>query len=510
MYSKLLKEKSEYYWGKNPILASLDSEFDKLIRKETEFLDSESPLMRHRLYCVVNNIHRFPTCPVCGGAVHLHDKDPKKGFRKLCSQVCRSTNNKISADAQEKLDSYDWLYEQRITKKWSKERIAGELGISVVPVNKAIKKHKLPNVRYNESDVKTRAKLEDKQLLERIYAQDKTMEEIAEIVGSSKATVSLFFAKHGIEPREPNYYERKFAKISAEEQSVVDWIKSVYTGDVLTNKKNIAGKNLELDIYIPAKNFGIEYNGLYSHIYRPNEESYSIQKGPQYHYNKTMSCRNNGVFLFHLWSDLWLHQQEKVKFYLMNKLGVNKKVYARNCIIKDVSVEEKNSFLDKYHLQGSDKSKLKFGLYHNGELVSLMTFSTPNRTRSKEKYDWELKRFCSKGGINVVGGFSKLLSHFRKSFEGTLVSYADLSYSDGGVYAKNGFELIAQSGPSYQYVNLSKGVRMPKTSFTKSQLIAQLGESVEELSEREIMVAVGVPILYDCGTATYVLRDDVC
>ena len=43
----------------------------------------------------------------------------------------------------EKLESKDWLYEQRIVLKKSKEQIASELGCSITPVNKWIKIHQM-------------------------------------------------------------------------------------------------------------------------------------------------------------------------------------------------------------------------------------------------------------------------------------------------------------------------------------------------------------------------------
>ena len=44
-------------------------------------------------------------------------------------------------------------------------------------------------------------------------------------------------------------------------------------------------------------------------------------------------------------------------------------IYARKCIIKEISIIDKNEFLNKYHIQGEDKSKVKLGLFYANELV---------------------------------------------------------------------------------------------------------------------------------------------
>lgn len=61
-------------------------------------------------------------------------------------------------------------------------------------------------------------------------------------------------------------------------------------------------------------------------------------------------------------------------------------------------------------MQGEDKSSVKLGLEYNDDIVAIMTFA---KSRFNKGYNWELTRFCVKGGISVVGGFSRLLKAFR-------------------------------------------------------------------------------------------------
>ena len=188
-------------------------------------------------------------------------------FRKYCSPSCSRSDN--TSEAESELSDYDWLYDQRITQRKSKDTIAAELGVSITPVNRWLLKHGIKNVRYNESELKIQSALNDKQLLEQLYSQENTFADIANLIGSSVATVQRFFKKHGIEPKAANSYDRD-KTVSAEEQSLVDWVRSVYTGEVQQgNRKLLNGR--ELDIVLPDINIAIEYNGFYSHIYRPNE-----------------------------------------------------------------------------------------------------------------------------------------------------------------------------------------------------------------------------------------------
>lgn len=61
--------------------------------------------------------------------------------------------------------------------------------------------------------------------------------------------------------------------------------------------------------------------------------------------------------------------------------------------------------------------------------------------KPRSSYDWELSRFCSRIGYRVRGGAGKLLKYFRDQHPGTVVSYANIMWSDGGLYDSLGFTL---------------------------------------------------------------------
>ncbi|ULT28536.1 hypothetical protein KUH03_19615 [Sphingobacterium sp. E70] len=85
-------------------------------------------------------------------------------------------------------------------------------------------------------------------------------------------------------------------------------------------------------------------------------------------------------------------------------------------------------FLVEHHLQTALPGKYRYGLYEQGELVSIAVFSGGRRMNDKnEEYrSFELLRFCNKSGYNVIGGLSKLITAFAKDFHpGDIMTYTD-------------------------------------------------------------------------------------
>lgn len=92
---------------------------------------------------------------------------------------------------------------------------------------------------------------------------------------------------------------------------------------------------------------------------------------------------------------------------LRGLLGKNKRIFARNTICKQISFAESKEFLIRNHIQGSCQPKWQYGLFHEGRLVSVMTFG-----KARFSDEFELLRFANELNVNVIGGASKLLSHF--------------------------------------------------------------------------------------------------
>ena len=289
--------------------------------------------------------------------------------------------------------------------------------------------------------------------------------------------------------------------ISISEEEIVKYIESLGI-NVVTRERTILDNNREIDIYIPEFKIGIEFDGLYWHS--------NIFKENSYHLNKTIECEKNGVRLIHIFEDEWLFKQDIIKSVISNILGkTSEKVYARKCVIKEVENKDKTNFLNNNHLQGNVSSKISLGLFYNNELVSLMTFGKPRVNlgfKNYEENDWELLRFCNKLNTNVIGGASKLLSYFIKTYyPNKIISYADRRWSQGGMYEKLGFVKDHCSQPNYYYVEGMN--RKNRFRYRKSELV-KMGYDKNK-SEKEIMEERKINRIYDCGTIVYIWKKEV-
>ena len=69
---------------------------------------------------------------------------------------------------------------------------------------------------------------------------------------------------------------------------------------------------------------------------------------------------------------------------------------------------------------------------------------------------------------NVIGGASKLLNYFIKTYKPLrIISYADRIWSEGNLYYQLGFKLVNETKPDYKYI--IDGVKKHKSGFKKSK-----------------------------------------
>lgn len=284
----------------------------------------------------------------------------------------------------------------------------------------------------------------------------------------------------------------KLSGISNKEKEVLEFIQGFYKGEIIENYREL-GK--EFDIFIPEKKIAIEFNGLYWHSSQFKEKNY--------HLEKTELAENNDIQLLHIFENEWDFKQDIVKSVIKAKLGfTSDKVYARKCIIKEVPSKESNEFLLNNHLQGKDNAPIRYGLYFNDELIQLITFKRSHRSKSKYL---ELKRSCSKIGINVVGGFSKLLKYSQNILKEDIITFADRRYSyKDNAYSKNGFELVSVISPNYSY-KVGNELKS-REQYQKHKLKKVLEIYDSDLTEKENMHINDYFEIYDSGNFKYIYR----
>ena len=315
----------------------------------------------------------------------------------------------------------------------------------------------------------------------------------------SKEPVKIMCENHGSFEQIPNNHLMgsgcpKCNRFNKKEESLLKFISDNYDGEIIkSDRKVLNGK--ELDIYLPELKIAFEFNGLYWHS--------ELYKDNKYHLNKTNKCLESDIQLIHIWEDDWDLRPDIVKSIILNKLGVSERIWARKCKIKEVDNKDVREFLIKNHIQGFVGSKIKLGLYHNGELVSLMTFGSLRKSlgqKSKEG-DWELLRFCNKIGYSVVGGASKLFKYFLNNFKvNEVISYSDNSRGIGNLYKQLNFKFIRDTQPNYYYI--VDGVRSHRFNFRKDVLVKEGFD--ESKTEVQIMTERGYYRICDSGNKKWI------
>lgn len=314
------------------------------------------------------------------------------------------------------------------------------------------------------------------------YSQQK----ISKIYNVAQSTIGLFLNEHGVETNDKRF--------SSAEREILDFIKdTLEIQSVETNTKEIIPP-LELDLYFPEYNFAIEYNGVYWHS--------DLYKLPKYHQEKKERCERKGIDLFHIYENDFLQNPDLILSMIENRFGLSKKIYARNCRIRLLENEEERKFLKENHLQGFIGSSIAYGLFHNKELVSLMSFGNP---RFNKNYQWELLRFCNKRGVSVIGGASKIFRKFeRKCKPKDIISYANYDYSSGKLYEKLDFEYSGKTKPNYFYVNTKTWQVVTRYKAQKHRLKDLLGKGFDEhLTESQNMLNNGYLKIYNSGNLVY-------
>jgi hypothetical protein len=305
---------------------------------------------------------------------------------------------------------------------------------------------------------------------------------VANELGVSPNTVRLYALQHDIK------FENS---ITTSEIEMRDFLENLNFNVAMHDRSAI--KPLEIDVYIPEKKFGLEYNGLYWH----NENEIK-------HLNKQIKAEENGIDLIQFFDFEWDIHTQKVKSIIMSRLGKNEIIYqARKCVIQEISRKQCNTFMEENHLQGSCNHSLSYGLIFNDELVSCVSFEKP---RFNKNFNGELIRFANKLNCNVIGGFSKMMSHYTKEHGKSIISYSHRRLFKGDVYTKNGFELINHTPPSYFWIDNNCRV-LKRYQTQKHKLPKLLGDSFDpNLTEIANMLANGYKRVWDCGQRVFALN----
>jgi ribosomal protein S27E len=274
------------------------------------------------------------------------------------------------------------------------------------------------------------------------------------------------------------------------EREIID----TFNGFGLKEKNRTLIKPFELDIYFPNQKVAVEYCGLFWH----SDKHKRITSG--YHRNKLDLCNQQNIRLLTIFEDEWKEHKEICISRINSALGaVQNRVFARQCIAKEITSKKARDFLKQTHLQGSGKCKVAYGLFYKDKLVQVMTFGAPSRAHTtRGKKVLEMKRLAGELNTIIIGGAGKLLKlgldYAKQNNYDAIKSYCDLRWGTGNLYQKLGFTKTHETKYTPHYTDGYKRFRNQNLAQNKKET----GKTELEISQQQ-----GFYKIYDCGHQTW-------
>ena len=205
--------------------------------------------------------------------------------------------------------------------------------------------------------------------------------------------------------------------------------------------------------------------------------------------------------------DRWRRQREMMEARLLAHLELFSPAYARNCEVRRIDKAEAKAFLSLNHSYGYAACRYCYGLFlkrhtghiaeetryldsipparddkeaaresHIGKMIAVATFSNARKwvKDGKEIRSYEWTRYASLPEMRVSGGMGKLLKAFIKDVQpDDIMSYADLEWSEGEVYAALGFKAEMEKEAVDFIIDEDTWERSPiRSGITASDVIA--------------------------------------
>lgn len=521
----LSKKKSE--GGINQIqISGIKREFPEVYEELLKISFPEGFSLKQKLYHYLNNDLELNLgkCKKCGNRCKF--KSIQQGYHDYCCNSCAQSadiilknrkmtclkkygdenyNNReksvktcLEKYGVENIQQVKEINEQSIR---TKHRNYGDKCESITKKTKETKFKKYGNANYNNIEKNKKTCLE-KYGVENVFA----VEEVKEKIKNTN------LERYGVEHPMKSTIILEHTKNTNLEKYNVEWCcmrkeaRFGYSNDSKPNDKFaklLDKNNIEYEREFPLHRFSydfkignilVEIDPIGTH----NSQFGIYGKNPiskDYHLNKTNLAKENGFHCIHVWD--WDNVDK-----IIQMLKPKKTLYARKLEFKEVKLKDAVEFLNKYHLQNSCKGqKICLGLYHNNELVQLMTFGKP---RYNKNFEWELLRLCSHSDYMIVGGAEKIFKHFVEDIcPNGVVSYCDVSKFNGGVYETLGFEKHI-AGPSKHWYRQSDNMHITDNLLRQrgyDQLFdANYGKGT---SNEELMLEHDFLPIYDCGQTTY-------
>lgn len=300
----------------------------------------------------------------------------------------------------------------------------------------------------------------------------------------------------------------KVCKYSTGEGDLLRKLRKLTNYEIIQSERRILPNRSEIDLYIPDLKLGIEYDGLVyhtiEHFLGDNKRGWTKHKAIYRHLWKTEECAKRGIRLIHVFEDEWLEHPDIVIDKISAAMRIPcERIFARNLVAKQVNQQEADRFLEANHIQGKTVSTVSVGLFYGDRMVAVQSFVP--YTRKKLDGAWELVRYSTLLGTQVVGGFSKCLKWFERNYNPKeVISFADKRWCDpqSNVYQTNGFVHDGDTPPSYWWVKPPK--RWHKSTLRKMRIKNKFPDIYSpDKTEAQMASEAGFKRIYDCGLMRY-------
>jgi hypothetical protein len=238
---------------------------------------------------------------------------------------------------------------------------------------------------------------------------------------------------------------------------------------MIPNKSNFY---LELDVHIAPLGFVKETDMQDSFpIWKSKENSIIIQGICLYEFKRLNSdklagfqqeiinLRKDGYSAFRIWEDIWNQKKNWILNFLTFRIKKPISVFARDTKVVMLEENDAREFANKNHLLGFLKGKTylacivpphrqfrniqsEFDVDGN-PLIAIAVFGKDRVFKTENgnaKISAELIQICTDSSVRLVGGLTKLISHYVSMHHiDNVMTYSDLEWSSGMAFQKIGF-----------------------------------------------------------------------
>lgn len=261
-------------------------------------------------------------------------------------------------------------------------------------------------------------------------------------------------------------HSSEIAMVSGSQSRYESRVASLLTALGIAYQTRTRQFGFELDFYLPEQQLAIEISPLATH----NSNRYvhygltsAEPKPASYHTNKYKTVAKHGIMLITLFEkqlapEVWMTKTVPMLRRLVTGQA-DTTLYARQVNVRlmtqPADKRRVDQFLEQYHMDGKTPARIRYGLFHQDELVGVATFGLPTTPSYKDGETLELKRLAFKSDVQVRYGISKIIAQVARDFpEYTrLMTYSNNNMGHGLGYERAGFTFVKETGAQLTFMN---------------------------------------------------------